>query len=73
MLTIGQKIMECRENFNMSQEELAMRIRKSLKMVQQLEENQMTPDQDTLFNLSSVLDIPISDLIHCCNEQKILH
>lgn len=73
MLTIGQKIMECRENFNMSQEELAMRIRKSLKMVQQLEENQMTPDQDTLFNLSCVLDIPISDLIDCCNEQKILH
>ncbi|WP_368974328.1 helix-turn-helix domain-containing protein [Caldifermentibacillus hisashii] len=73
MLTIGQKIMECRENFNMSQEELAMRIRKSLKMVQQLEENQMTPDQDTLFNLSSVLDIPISDLTDCCNEQKILH
>lgn len=73
MLTIGQKIMECRENFNMSQEELAMRIRKSLKMVQQLEENQMTPDQDTLFNLSSVLAIPISDLIDCCNEQKILH
>ncbi|MCM3055607.1 helix-turn-helix domain-containing protein [Caldibacillus thermoamylovorans] len=73
MLTIGQKIMECRENFNMSQEELAMRIRKSLKMVQQLEENQMTPDQDTLFNLSSVLDIPISDPIDCCNEQKILH
>ncbi|MEN0660530.1 helix-turn-helix transcriptional regulator [Caldifermentibacillus hisashii] len=68
MLTIGQKIMECRENFNMSQEELAMRI-----LVQQLEENQMTPDQDTLFNLSSVLDIPISDLIDCCNEQKILH
>lgn len=70
MPTIGQKVTEYRENLNLSQEELAMRIRKSLKIIQQIEENQWSPDQDTLFKLSSVLDIPVSSLMDCYTNQK---
>lgn len=60
---IGSKITSSRLNLNMSQTELAMRARTSLRTIQQIEEGCLIPDSDLLFNLSSILDIPIVNLI----------
>lgn len=62
MTNLGKKIAETRAKRKISQEELAFLIRKSVKTIRQIERNEIVPDQDTIFKLSNILEIPVSNL-----------
>ncbi|NCU17650.1 helix-turn-helix domain-containing protein [Pallidibacillus pasinlerensis] len=63
MSNLGEIIAESREKLQISQEELAFRIGKSVRTVQLIELNKIVPDQETLLRLSNTLDIPVNNLI----------
>jgi transcriptional regulator with XRE-family HTH domain len=63
MATIGQKIRECRERKNMSQQELARKIRVGTGTLEKYESGLVKPDTQTLLAISTVLDIPACELV----------
>ncbi|MGJ7920084.1 helix-turn-helix domain-containing protein [Neobacillus sp. LXY-4] len=63
MGTIGQNIKLCRERQNMSQQELARRIRVGTRTVEKFETDLQKPDTQTILNISTVLDTPASELL----------
>lgn len=63
MITIGQNIKACRERRNMTQAELALRIRVGTKKIENYESGEQIPDTQTVLKISTVLDIPASELL----------
>ncbi len=63
MSTIGQNIKLCRERQNITQQELARKIRVGLQTVEKFESGERRPDTQTILNISTVLDIPASELL----------
>jgi transcriptional regulator with XRE-family HTH domain len=63
MSTIGENIRFCRERRNMTQEELARKIRVGTQTIEKYESNVQPPDIQTILKISTVLDIPASELL----------
>ncbi|SMQ83913.1 Helix-turn-helix [Bacillus sp. OV166] len=63
MNTIGQTIKNAREMLNMSQEELAQKIRVGSHTIEKYESGEQTPSTQTLLKLSTVLDLPAAELL----------
>lgn len=63
MNAIGKIIKINRELQNMTQEELAQKVRVGTGTIQKYETGEQIPSTQTLLKLSTVLDIPASDLL----------
>ncbi|MBT2736796.1 helix-turn-helix transcriptional regulator [Bacillus sp. ISL-7] len=63
MNTIGQTIKNAREMLNMSQEELAQKIRVGSHTIEKYESGEQIPSTQTLLKLSTVLDLPATELL----------
>jgi transcriptional regulator with XRE-family HTH domain len=61
--TIGQTIKIAREMLNMSQEELAQKVRVGTQTIEKYESGEQIPSTQTLLKLSTVLDLPASELL----------
>lgn len=64
MPSIGQNIKICRERQNLTQLELAQKLRVGLETVEKYESGEKTPNQDTILKLSTIMDVPVSELLH---------
>jgi len=63
MNSIGQTIKMGREMLNMTQEELAQKIRVGTQTIAKYEAGEQIPSNQTILKLSTVLDIPASELL----------
>lgn len=63
MQSLGENIKLSRQNRNMSQEELAKKICVGTETIRRYEADLQTPDNQTILNISTVLDIPASELL----------
>jgi transcriptional regulator with XRE-family HTH domain len=74
MSTIGQNIKVYRERMNMTQEDLAKKLRVGTHTIEKYESGVKAPDTQTILKISTVLDIPVSELIgeqYSTNQMKI--
>ncbi|WHY66178.1 helix-turn-helix transcriptional regulator [Neobacillus sp. SuZ13] len=62
MNTIGQTIKNAREMLHMSQEELAQKVRVGIHTIEKYESGEQIPSTQTLLKLSTVLDLPATEL-----------
>jgi transcriptional regulator with XRE-family HTH domain len=71
MNSIGQTIRANRELHHMTQEELAQKVRVGVNTIEKYETGEQIPSTQTLLKLSTVLDIPASELLEQqTNSQK---
>ncbi|MGG0716056.1 helix-turn-helix transcriptional regulator [Robertmurraya massiliosenegalensis] len=63
MGSIGDNIKLYRERANMSQEELAVKIRVGTTRIEKYETGQHIPTRETLLKISTVLDVPAAELL----------
>ena len=63
MNSMGQTIKMYREMLNMTQEDLAQRIRVGAQTIAKYESGEQIPSNQTILKLSTVLDIPASELL----------
>lgn len=63
MKSIGQTIKTCREMQNMSQQELAQKLRVGTNTIEKYESGEQIPSRQTILRLSTILDIPAADLL----------
>lgn len=63
MSTIGENIRMYREQRNMSQQELAMKVRVGVATIQKYESGEQVPDTPTILKLCTALDVPASELL----------
>ncbi|MCM3600563.1 helix-turn-helix domain-containing protein [Robertmurraya korlensis] len=63
MTAIGQNIKRFREELEMSQQDLAIKIRVGTATIDKYESGLQTPDTQTILKISTVLDIPVSELM----------
>lgn len=72
MMSIGNNIKMHRERLHMSQEELAMKTRLGSRTIEKLESGEYLPDLEMTLKISTVLDIPASELLEqeSLNEQE---
>ncbi len=61
--TIGSTIKNYREHLKMTKEELAQKIRVGVQTIENYESGEQIPSTQTLLKLSTVLDIPASELL----------
>jgi transcriptional regulator with XRE-family HTH domain len=61
--TIGQTIKNAREMLNMSQEELAQKVRVGTHTIEKYESGEQIPSNQTLLKLSTVLELPAVELL----------
>jgi transcriptional regulator with XRE-family HTH domain len=70
MNSLGEHIKAGRERRNMSQEELAQKLRVGQKRVEDYESGRQIPSNETLLKLSTVLDIPANELISASSSEE---
>lgn len=70
MVEISQNIRSCRERKGMTQEELALKIRVGTQTIERYENGEQTPNMQTIFKLSTVLDVPASEFLGSFYEEK---
>lgn len=71
MNSIGQTIRANRELHHMTQEELAQKVRVGINTIEKYETGEQIPSTQTLLKLSTVLDIPATELLEQqTNSQK---
>lgn len=63
MKSIGQIIKEGRERRNLTQEELAQKVRVGTQTIEKYESGEQIPSTQTILKLSTVLDIPAAELL----------
>ncbi|WP_160722350.1 helix-turn-helix domain-containing protein [Bacillus sp. USDA818B3_A] len=68
MNTIGRTIKTYRESLKMTQEELAIRLRVGTQQISKYESGEQIPSNQTILKLSTVLDIPASELLQQNNN-----
>lgn len=68
MNSIGLKIKTYREQLKMTQEELAQKVRVGTQTIEKYESGEQIPSTQTLLKLSTVLDIPASELLDHENQ-----
>lgn len=62
MERIGQNIKMYRQLKKMTQTELALKARLGVSTITKFENDEKTPDRQTLLKISTVLDVPITEL-----------
>ncbi|SIR24034.1 Helix-turn-helix domain-containing protein [Peribacillus simplex] len=63
MSNIAKNIRQYRENHNLTQQELALKLRIGTKKLEKYESGVSVPDTQTILRLSTVLDIPASEFL----------
>lgn len=63
MSHFGENLKRVREERKLSQQELALRARLGTQTIEKYESDQQIPDTQTILKLSTVLDIPASELL----------
>jgi transcriptional regulator with XRE-family HTH domain len=63
MNSIGHTIKTYREMLNMTQEELAQKVRVGTHTIEKYESGEHIPSTQTILKISTVLDIPASELL----------
>ena len=63
MSNIGKKLRQYREDHNLTQQELALKLRIGTRKIEMYESGEAIPDTQTILRLSTVLDIPASEFI----------
>ncbi len=63
MSHFGENLKRMREEKNMSQKDLALKARLGTGTIEKYESNEQIPDTQTILKLSTVLDIPASELL----------
>lgn len=63
MSSIGTTIKAAREMLHMTQEELAQKVRVGTQTIEKYESGEQMPSTQTIMKLSTVLDIPASELL----------
>ncbi|BCB05429.1 helix-turn-helix domain-containing protein [Bacillus sp. KH172YL63] len=63
MSHFGENLKRVREERHLSQQELALKARLGSKTIEKYESNLQIPDTQTILKLSTVLDIPASELL----------
>jgi transcriptional regulator with XRE-family HTH domain len=63
MNSIGETIRAAREMQHISQQELAQKVRVGTETIEKYEIGEKIPSTQTLLKLSTVLDIPASELL----------
>jgi transcriptional regulator with XRE-family HTH domain len=71
MNTVGRTIKNYREHLKMTKEELAQKIRVGTHTIEKYESGEQIPSNQTLLKLSTVLDIPASELLLNQLDQQI--
>ncbi|WP_110113732.1 helix-turn-helix transcriptional regulator [Bacillus sp. CGMCC 1.16541] len=69
MKSIGRNIQLYRELKKMSQQDLALKVRVGLSTIQKYERGEQLPDTQILLRISTVLDIPASELMNTDEKQ----
>ncbi|WP_226580152.1 helix-turn-helix domain-containing protein [Halobacillus litoralis] len=62
-MSVGGNIRKYREMKNFTKEELALKARMGINTLESYESNERTPELDTILKISTVLDIPASELM----------
>ncbi len=68
MHTFGEKVRILRELNQMNQQELAFKVRVGPGTIKKYETGYLIPDTQTLLKLSTVLDVPATELISYSNQ-----
>lgn len=63
MASIGENIKLYRERVNMSQQDLALKIRVGTSKIDLYESGRQIPTKETILKISTVLDVPASELL----------
>ncbi|KRF67111.1 XRE family transcriptional regulator [Bacillus sp. Soil768D1] len=63
MSNIAKNIRQYREDHNLTQQELALKLRIGSKKIEMYESGESVPDTQTILRLSTVLDIPASEFL----------
>lgn len=63
MASIGDNIKLYRERVNMSQQDLALKIRVGPSKIDLYETGKKIPTKETILKISTVLDVPASELL----------
>ncbi|MBT2666420.1 helix-turn-helix transcriptional regulator [Bacillus sp. ISL-4] len=63
MSNIAKNIRQYREEHNLTQQELALKLRIGTKKIEKYESGESVPDTQTILRLSTVLDIPASEFL----------
>lgn len=63
MSNIGHNIKACRERANMTQQQLALKVRVGTGTIAKYENGDQIPDTQTVLKISTALDIPASELL----------
>ncbi|MBX9974115.1 helix-turn-helix domain-containing protein [Bacillus sp. CMF12] len=63
MSNIGHNIKACRERVNMTQQQLALKVRVGTGTIAKYENGDQIPDTQTVLKISTALDIPASELL----------
>lgn len=63
MSNIAKNIRQYREDHNLTQQELALKLRIGTKKIEKYESGESVPDTQTILRLSTVLDIPASEFL----------
>ncbi|RWZ54869.1 XRE family transcriptional regulator [Halobacillus fulvus] len=71
-MTVGDNIRKYREMKNFTKDELAMKARMGVHTLESYEANERVPELDTILKISTVLDIPASELMEFDHEDDTL-
>jgi transcriptional regulator with XRE-family HTH domain len=71
MERIGQNIKMYRELKKMTQTELALKARLGISTITKFENGEKIPDRQTLLKISTVLDVPITELTGAQEEEIV--
>lgn len=63
MSAIGLAIKQNRERLNMTQQELAVKLRIGTSTIEKYENGCQQPDTQTILKISTILDVPASELL----------
>lgn len=74
MASIGDNIKLYRERVNMSQQDLALKIRVGATKIANYETGKQVPTKETIMKISTVLDVPAAELlkIRTDNQESFL-
>lgn len=72
MASFGKKLRECREDKNLSQQDLAKTLKTSHSVIGRYERDEMSPSIEAVKKLAAVLDTTVGYLLGEAKEEKIL-
>ncbi|MBO4324748.1 MAG: helix-turn-helix transcriptional regulator [Lachnospiraceae bacterium] len=67
---VSQNILRLRKENNLTQAELARRINYSDKAISRWEAGEVVPDLETIYSLSEVFDVPVSQITEARSEES---